>query len=151
MRGYPPLQIFVVILAFFLLAFPLWKLTWGNRSNEASVEKTASEEISAESGKWKEAVLTIRCAHAPVKLQLITAGGVAGNWEKEEKWPQTLTIPIDLEKPVEIAIAAQWPPDVQSTAVTVDFSPDGRETRSETRWSIGPQIDDVFTFNPTAR
>lgn len=143
MRSFPPLQIIIVVAAFTLLAFPLWRLTWGVRPDPAGQipeEKTVTDQdVSAAS-------LIIRCAHTPDKLELVSSQGTLGTWQGEAVWPQTISLAYNRKNALELAVIATWPADVSSTAVTLELSPSGLPTQSETRWSAGSEMDDVFTF-----
>jgi hypothetical protein len=63
MRGFPPIQLFLLCLAFIVLAVPLSHLT-GNTSN-AKVIKVAAKEA-----KSVKALLRLRFAHKPATLSL---------------------------------------------------------------------------------
>jgi hypothetical protein len=65
MRGFPPIQIFLLCLAFIVLAVPLSHLT-GNTSNAKVVKVAAKEAQSA------KALLRLRFAHKPSTLSLKT-------------------------------------------------------------------------------
>ena len=46
----------------------------------------------------------------------------------------------------ELIVSATWPEGTPETALTVELEPDGFETRSETRWSSGTELNEVLTF-----
>jgi hypothetical protein len=65
MRGFPPIQLFLLCLAFIVLAVPLSHLT-GNTSNTKVIKVAAVE------AKSVKALLRLRFAHKPAKLSLKT-------------------------------------------------------------------------------
>jgi hypothetical protein len=67
MRGFPPIQIFLLVLAFIVLAIPLSHLT-GNAQ-----EKSAPQAVAKEKQNIK-ALLRLRFAHKPSTLSLKIAG-----------------------------------------------------------------------------
>lgn len=93
--------------------------------------------------------ILIRYAHQPTALslrlgdvELIPQGAAfpASSIELNAK----LSGPAD---GVELTLAATWPQGTPSTVLTVELEPDGLETRSQTRWSTGPQLMEVIPFN----
>ena len=47
----------------------------------------------------------------------------------------------------QVNVSATWPGNTPDTALTLEFEPDGLESRSETRWSSGGSLDEVITFS----
>ena len=139
MRGFPPIQIFLLCLAFIVLAVPLSHLT-GNTSN-AKVIKVAAKDASS-----VKALLRLRFAHKPATLSLKIA-------DKELITTLDATpIEVDTVLPatqegVDIFLSATWPENTPDTALTLELEPDGLEARSETRWSSAGSLDEVITFS----
>lgn len=144
MRSFPPLQLFLVILGFFLLAFPLYQLTGGMTSSHPGIN--TSHKTTEQTAKIT-ATIRVRCAHAPQKLELFTQEGSIVLWEKENTWPQTVELHMDPSQPLEVAISATWPKEVSSTAVTMEYIPENRSSEIQTLWSIDSEMEDVFLFN----
>lgn len=139
MRGFPPIQIFLLCLAFIVLAVPMSHLT-GNTGN-AKVVKAAAKE--AENVK---ALLRLRFAHKPTTLslkladkELITSAD-ASPLEVDAVLPAT-------KEGVDVFLSATWPENTPDTALTLEIEPDGLEARSETRWSSAGSLDEVITFS----
>lgn len=144
MRSFPPFQLFLVILGFSLLAFPLYQLTGGMTSSHPD---TATAHKTTEQAAQIKATIRVRCAHAPQKLELFTPKGTLVLWEKENTWPQTVEVQTDPALPLEVAISAIWPKEVASTAVTMEYIPENRSSEIQTLWSIDSEMEDVFLFN----
>lgn len=146
MRGFPPIQIIIVLVAFILLAIPLWKLTYKGDDVETgmSMEEQSLPVVSAE--EEVEIELTIRCAHAPKKLIIMDMNGERASFYDEKNWPQRVSFSLKKKRLIELAVEAEWGTDVESTAVTIELSPEGGTTVNETRWSMGKMMNDVFTF-----
>jgi hypothetical protein len=139
MRGFPPIQLFLLCLAFIVLAVPLSHLT-GNTSN-AKVIKVAAKEASS-----VKALLRLRFAHKPATLSLKIAD--------KELIATTDASPLELDAVlpstkagVDVFLSATWPENTPDTALTLEIEPDGLEARSETRWSSAGNLDEVITFS----
>jgi hypothetical protein len=139
MRGFPPIQIFLLCLAFIVLAVPLSHLT-GNTSN-AKIVKVAVKEAQS-----VKALLRLRFAHKPATLSLKIA-------DKElitsaDASPLELHAVLPSTKDGEdVFLSATWPENTPDTALTLEIEPDGLEARSETRWSSAGSLDEVITFS----
>lgn len=141
MRGFPPIQIFLLCLAFIVLAVPLSHLTGSSTQDRptlpAAVKSTAQPSTSA----W----LRLRYAHPPAKLsikvadkELVTALAAS---------PMELKVPLTaIRQGVDVFLSATWPEGTPDTALTLEVEPDGLESRGETRWSSGGSLDEVLTF-----
>lgn len=143
MRGFPPLQLVLVLLGFCLLAVPLWRLTSTPAAAPAPLRPPADSP-----GTERKARLNVRCAHTPDKIELYTDKGPLAVWEKEADWPQSAAFLLDPSLNAEIGVSARWPEGTPSTAVTAELCPEGAEARSQTLWSDGNTLEDVFTFSP---
>ncbi len=139
MRGFPPIQIFLLCLAFIVLAVPLSHLT-GNTSN-AKVIKVAAKEA-----KSVKALLRLRFAHQPNTLNLKIAD--------KELITNAGTSPLEVDAVlastkdgVDVFLSATWPENTPDTAITLELEPDGLEARREFRWSSAGSLDEVITFS----
>lgn len=148
MRGFPPLQIFLLVLAFGLLAVPMVQLTGQvqpsssaalERENESAQEKAANQKV--------EALIRLRYAHRPVSLSLKQEG------RELLKDVDLTTSPIEVSTELaispdgnELTLQAQWPDGTPDTALTFEVEPDGLDSRTETRWSAGSSLEEILTL-----
>jgi hypothetical protein len=139
MRGFPPIQLFLLCLAFVALAVPLSHLT-GNTSHAKVVQPAVKEAQSV------KALLRLRFAHKPSTLSLkladkeLIASADASPLEREAVLPAT-------QEGLDVFLSATWPENTPDTALTLEIEPDGLEARSETRWSSAGSLDEVITFS----
>lgn len=138
MRGFPPIQIFLLVLTFVVLAVPLSHLT-----GTTSVAKAAP--VKVVETKSVKALLRLRYAHKPMTLSLKIAdkelmNGIAVSPIELET---ALTAPKD---GVDVFLSATWPEGTPDTSITLEVEPDGLATRSETRWSSAGSLDEVITL-----
>ncbi len=138
MRGFPPIQIFLLVLTFVVLAVPLSQLTGTTTPRKAAVVK------SVESTSVKSLV-RLRYAHKPVTLSVKIAdkeliAGIAAS-------PIELTASLPSVKDgVDVFLSATWAEGTPDTSITLELEPDGLASRSETRWSSAGSLDEVITF-----
>jgi hypothetical protein len=139
MRGFPPIQLFLLCLAFVALAVPLSHLT-GNPSNAKVIQPAVKEAQSV------KALLRLRFAHKPSTLSLKIAD--------KELITTTDASPLEVgavlastQDGVDVFLSATWPDNTPDTALTLELEPDGLEARSETRWSSAGSLDEVITFS----
>jgi len=138
MRGFPPIQIFLLCLAFIVLAIPLSQLT-----GAASHAKAAA--VKVVEGQSVKALLRLRYAHKPSKLSLKIG--------KKELMAEIGASPIELDTSlpsakdgVDVFLSATWAEGTPDTSITLELEPDGLASRSETRWSSAGSLDEVITF-----
>lgn len=139
MRGFPPIQIFLLCLAFIALAVPLSHLT--GTSMQAKPVPRAAEKAETSSG----ARLRLRYAHRPATLSV----KIADKELVRDITASPLEIKTTLQaanQGVDVFLAATWPEGTPDTALTLEVEPDGLESRMETRWSSGAALDEVLTF-----
>jgi hypothetical protein len=139
MRGFPPIQLFLLCLAFVALAVPLSHLT-GNTHNAKVIQPAVKETQRV------KALLRLRFAHPPTTLSLtladkeLIASAEASPLELHAVLPAT-------QDGVDVFLSATWPQNTPDTALTLEIEPDGLEARSETRWSAAGSLDEVITFS----
>jgi hypothetical protein len=138
MRGFPPIQIFLLCLMFGVIAVPLSHLT-GETSNAKAVV-TSSEAASS-----VNALLRLRFAHRPASLSLKVADQEAFSAVGDSPMEAEVSLSA-LERGVDVFLVATWPEGTPDTALTLEIEPDGLEVRSETRWSSSGGLDEVITF-----
>jgi hypothetical protein len=140
-RGSPPIQLFLLAIAFALLAFPLARLT-GNGAGSAREAAPAAAEARA-----VPALIRLRFAHRPHQIRLrqderdLLAGADLSNSPVEIE--TRLRLGADGE---ELRLEAAWPEGTPDTAISVEIEPEGHETREVTRWSQGPELTDLLLF-----
>ena len=138
MRGYPPIQIFLLCLAFVVLAVPLSQLTGTKTPEKAAVVKVV-ESTSV------KALVRLRYAHKPVMLSVkiadkeLIAGIAASPIELQAALPS-------VKDGVDVFLSATWADGTPDTSITLELEPDGFASRSETRWSSAGSLDEVITF-----
>ena len=138
MRGFPPIQIFLLCLAFVVLAVPLSQLTGTTTPRKAAVVKVV-ESTSVKS------LVRLRYAHKPVTLSVKIAD--------KELIAEIAASPIELQADlpsvkdgVDVFLSATWAEGTPDTSITLELEPDGFASRSETRWSSAGSLDEVITF-----
>jgi len=145
MRGSPLLQCLIGAIAFALFAVPLARLTFARA--EVKLKDRASQ-APPETAGARRTFIRVRCAHAPESLSLKLAG-------KELIPRSTSAFPslLETEAPipasregVELKLAARWPGGTPDTAVTVELEPDELDALRETRWSSGPELNEILNF-----
>lgn len=140
MRGFPPIQIFLLCLAFIALAVPLMQLT-GSSSVDKPVLRPAAKTEKSSTGVW----LRLRYAHPPASLSLKIGG--------KEVISSVGASPMEVQASLsavrggtDMFLTATWPEGTPDTAITLEVEPDGLDSRSETRWSSAGSLDEVLTF-----
>ena len=140
MRGFPPIQIFLIALAFGVLAFPLARLTGG-------VQVVMSAAPDGAPDAETRAYVRVRFAHTPKSMRLmlgdqdLLAGADLSTSPSETE--TSIRISRDGD---ELQLDAEWPEGTPDTALTIEIEPDGRETREQTRWSTGPTLSELLLF-----
>lgn len=138
MRGFPPIQIFLLVLTFIVLAIPLSHLT-GTVSHAKAVNVPVVESMDVKT------LLRLRYAHKPVKLSVkiadkeLIAGIEASPIELQTALPS-------VKDGVDVFLSATWTDGTPDTSITLELEPDGFVSRSETRWSSAGSLDEVITF-----
>ncbi len=163
MRGFPPVQIFLFGLVFGLLAWPLVQLTSDNKKadnqaghdhsghshdGETQVVKGAHDHPEGEHRHVEVSTLVrLRFAHQPLTVSLKQADN-----ELTAKLDLSAS-PVEFRTGIEVShegnefiLVATWPEGTPDTALTVELEPEGFDTRSETRWSSGGELNEVLTF-----
>lgn len=144
MRGFPPVQIFLLALAFALLAIPLSHLTGNVVVRPPVVEEPGGKEPAKEINTW----VRLRWAHPPTRLSLMHDGQEM--LTKPDLAAGTLEFKTRLQqgrKTEEWLVEAAWPEGTPDTALTLEVQPDGRDTRQDTRWSSAGTLSDVITLS----
>lgn len=139
MRGSPPLHLALFLIGFAFLAVPLVKLT------SAPAARTAFTPVAAVVSEKVPVLVRLRFAHPPVKVRLALGSQILVDGPVQS--PHELTHEIKLPPDgIELSLSATWPDGTPDTAVTVELEPDALDARSETRWSIGPSLEEVIPF-----
>lgn len=138
MRGFPPIQLALLIIAFIVLAIPLSHLT-GN-AQAKPVAKTGTKEE-----KTVKALVRLRYAHKPATLSL-KIGDQSLVTETDESPAEIEAQLIEPKSGIDVLLAATWPENTPDTAITIEIEPDGLDTQSQTRWSTAGNLDEAITF-----
>ncbi|TDU71095.1 hypothetical protein EI77_02213 [Prosthecobacter fusiformis] len=163
MRGFPPVQLFLLGLVFVGLAIPLVQLTNGYAASPVHAEDGGHEEHAHDGeqvvkggtdhpeGDHKHVevptLVRLRFAHRPLTVSLLQEGAELA--DKLDLNASPVEFKTDLEVSHdgnELIISATWPEGTPDTALTLELEPDGFETRSETRWSTEAALNEVITF-----
>ena len=142
MRGFPPVQIFLVALMFGVLALPLTHLTQatGQPQSVAATRKSAPNQPQGMH-------LSLRFAHPPQSLRLLHLGKDLLAGRDLSSSPIEFEAPLALDgEGLELALEARWPTSTPSTAITLEVEPRGMEGRSLTRWSDGHELDELLNL-----
>ncbi|MDI1312898.1 hypothetical protein [Prosthecobacter sp.] len=138
MRGFPPIQIFLLALTFVVLAVPLSHLT-GTVSHAQPAPTKVAESQSVKS------LVQLRYAHKPTTLSVKIAD--------KEVITDIAASPIELQTAllsvkdgVDVFLSATWAEGTPDTSITIELEPDSLASRSETRWSSAGSLDEVITF-----
>lgn len=137
MRGFPPVQIFVVTLLFALIAVPLTRLTTAGVQAPSAGLKPKQESST-------RVRVVLRYAHPPSELSLQFEG-------RELPIGSLATSPIELqyelplqESGIELGLSARWPKGTPSTALSLTLEPRGLESRTQTFWSEDGQLEETL-------
>ena len=138
MRGFPPIQIFLLCLTFVVLAIPLSHLTGTvTHAKAAAVPVVESQSVKS--------LLRLRYAHKPVTLS-VKIGDKELMTEIEASPIEMSTSLPSVKDGVDVFLSATWAGGTPDTSITLELEPDGFVSRSETRWSSGGSLDEVVTF-----
>ncbi|MCF7785003.1 MAG: hypothetical protein K9N47_02720 [Prosthecobacter sp.] len=138
MRGFPPIQIFLLCLTFVVLAVPLSHLT-------GTVSHAKAAPVKVEESPSVKSLVRLRYAHKPVTLSVKIADKelIAEIGGSPIELQTTLPSPND---GVDVFVKASWAEGTPDTSITLELEPDGLATRSATRWSSSESLDEVITF-----
>ena len=138
MRGFPPIQIFLLALTFIVLAIPLSHLT-GTVSHAKAAAVPVVEPQSVNS------LLRVRYAHKPSTLSVKIADKELMTEIEASPIEMSTSLP-SVKDGVDVFLSATWADGTPDTSITLELEPDGFASRSETRWSSGGGLDEVVTF-----
>ena len=138
MRGSPPIQLFLLVLAFVVLAIPLVRLT-GN-----AVREPAANQNTTKTADEVKALIRVRFVHKPEKLSLMLGDReLAENGEWDENAVEFAT---KLPRHAEIVVKADWAYGAPDQGMTIEVEPDGLDGRSVTHWSSAGSLNEVYSF-----
>jgi hypothetical protein len=141
MRGSPPLHLVIFGIVFAALAVPLAQLTF---SRAPAVTMGAAAEVAK-----TRTYIRFRFAHAPVSASVkldgreLVAAKFAPPSNSTVEFQSELSIP---KEGLELVVNVTWPEGTPDTAFAVELEPDGLDAQSQTRWSTGAKLEDVFNF-----
>lgn len=143
MRGSPLRQLFLTLAGVLLAGVPLYILTMPATPNQQEWHE------SAPSLPDIPAYLTVRCAHTPSSIVIRSGDRIL----LERKSPVQLvsehdvSLPIPASGTVRLKVEASWPENTPDTPITLILEPERRNSRTETRWSVGQHLNDLYTFS----
>jgi hypothetical protein len=169
-RGFPPIQILLLCVAFAALAFPLAHLTGhdifarhvekhgheGHNHHDESEHHEGGPKVVQGSDEHPDeehvhaavpALVRLRYAHKPLSVSLKQGGKELLKDLALGASPAEIKAGIGVShEGDEMEITAKWPEGTPETALTIEIEPDGFETRSETRWASEAEVNEVLTF-----
>jgi hypothetical protein len=141
MRGSPPLHLVIFGIVFAALAVPMAQLTF---SRAPAVTMGRAAEVAT-----TRTYIRFRFAHAPLSASVkldgreLVAAKFAPPSSSTVEFQSDLSIP---KEGLELVVNVTWPEGTPETAFAVELEPDGLDAQSQTRWSTGAKLDDVFDF-----
>ena len=138
MRGSPPIQLFLLVLAFGLAGVVLARLT-GNEVKEGpkAVKKAEKSKMTLRLS-WAGKLEKLSLKHEEREL----ASKVDLSGDEAE-----IGIEAEVAKTgVELFLDAKWADGTPKTALSVELEPDGQEARSQTRWTTEAAVNDLLVF-----
>ena len=142
MRGSPPLHLVIFGVVFAALAVPLAQLTF-SRPPVVSVEAPAAHAAKTRT------YIRFRFAHAPLSASVKLDGRELVPADSASLRSSTVEFQSDLAIPregLELVVNVTWPEGTPDTAFAIELEPDGLDAQSQTRWSTGSKLEDVFNF-----
>lgn len=141
MRGYPPVHVLILLIAFGAMAVPLSHLTVAPNKPPAAASPQPVESQHVAS------FLRLRFAHQPRSVSLKLAGRELLASPALDVSPIETQVELDIPHDgIEVIVSAEWPERTPETALTLEIEPEGMETRTATRWSAGSQLTEVISF-----
>lgn len=144
MRGFPPIQIFLLCLAFAVLAIPLAHLTGSHQLSRGMA--SGQPPVAKKEAQLRSVWLRLRYAHRPATLSLKVADKELLTAVEDSPIEVKTTLP-DVSAGLDAFLSATWAEGTPDTALTLEVEPDGLDTRSETRWSSAASLNEVLSFS----
>ncbi|MBK8092744.1 MAG: hypothetical protein IPK32_12365 [Verrucomicrobiaceae bacterium] len=142
MRGSPPIQLFLLLLAFGLAGIVLSRLTRA----ESPVAKSAVKSTAPVTRV--KARLRIEWAGKLEKLQILHEDrDLASKADLASESAEFKIELPDLKKGIELQISAKWPTGTPKTALSIEIEPDGHDSRSLLRWTEDASLEDILVFS----
>jgi len=138
MRGSPPIQLFLVVLALVGVAIPLLRLT-GKAAISAPM---ALKETVVE--KTVTAHVCVRFVHKPETLSMKLEGRELV--EKAVWGEQEVEFDAKLPTVAEMVVSATWTYGAPNQAMSIEISPDGKDMHEKTVWSSSGSLSEVVLF-----
>lgn len=147
MRISPVRQILWTVAAAILLAVPLYQLTRPAKGGIGSLVSNDPPAPFVLTG----CVMTVKCASVPQSLVIRYQGTVMFDLARTDSPDTTMEAELVIPDPngdsVALTVEASWGPDsTGDQPMTITMEPDKLPARSVTRWSHGPNLNDLFSF-----
>ncbi|MFN0127265.1 MAG: hypothetical protein ACKV19_11335 [Verrucomicrobiales bacterium] len=150
MRSSPLVLLALVAAGFGLVSVPLARLTGAERVGRGAGEVRVGPSVAGAADDVR-AVVRVRYVHEPERVVLSVEGHVvaefAGPWEAGGGLRELeVAVPIEEGEPLEVLVEARWPTGTPTTALGVEWEPDGFETRRQTVWAGDGEVVEALTF-----
>ena len=144
MRGWPPLESALLLLAFGLALIPLYGFTIGKDPVQPI---STHQERPAEESSLTLVFLTLRFAHPPESFSVHHLDKTIWSSENENGGNEFYSdTDLDLtEDGIDLRLSVTWPEGTPSTAAELTLEPDLLERRSVTLWG-SEDLQSVATF-----
>jgi len=154
MRPSPVVLLALVAGGFALIAVPLARLTWAERSwgDGGATAAGGVVAVPMEATGRVPVVMRVRFAHAPMVVVVrqddrlvaefgLPDDGVSGQMERVGE------LRVVEGEPIDVLVTARWPAGTPVTALGLEVEPDGFETRRATVWAEGGEVEELMTFS----
>ena len=141
MRGYPPVHLLILMFAFGAMAVPLAQLTFAKPKVAAPAARQKAD------SKLIPSLLRIRFAHKPKSISLKLGDRELLSAPALDVSPIETNADLDIPaEGIEFILTAEWPEGTADTVLALEIQPDGLDTKTETRWSLGASMTEVISF-----
>jgi hypothetical protein len=138
MRGSPPIQLFLLVLAFGLAGVVLTSLTQYEVKQGPKVPRKVERSKMKLRLSWAGKLEKLSLKHEEREL----ASGVDLSGDEAE-----IKVEAEVAKTgIELFLDAKWADGTPKTALSVEVEPDGYEARIQTRWSTDAAMNEVLVF-----
>ncbi len=144
MRGFPLINLLLVVALILLTSFPLVRLA----QHEAGPQPAASQETrAAESdASMVTTSVSVRLVHPAQEVSLRKGEKLLHTWKPAEGTELQASIPLPLEEStMEIEVSLIWPEGTPNTVAEIKLEPENLEARTANIWGQG-STSEILTF-----